>query len=241
MKNKNFIAGFMGVLLFILAGFTIRSFQGNHPPVVKISSPRGNLAYPLHTLIPYSVQVSDAEDGESKYDEINGREVYLEVRYLADTSGFWKKTGLFKETDAPGFSLIRSSNCVNCHLFKTHLIGPSYREISGRYPDTEENIRKLVDHIREGSTGVWGNVKMPSHPELKEEQIGNIVAWILKAGSDPSLNYYTGTEGALQLDPPEGVRENGFFMLTASYLDHGTKEDSLHRLTGYDRIIIRGK
>src|ERR1700687_5880746 len=59
------------------------SFQiSNHTPTVKIIQPQKNAVYIWNSLIPYSVDVSDAEDGESKYQEIQSMEVLVKLKYV---------------------------------------------------------------------------------------------------------------------------------------------------------------
>ncbi len=54
----------------------------NHAPIVKILSPKNNSSYSSNSAIPYEISVSDKEDGESKYQEINPKEVFLEIKYV---------------------------------------------------------------------------------------------------------------------------------------------------------------
>jgi hypothetical protein len=43
----------------------------NHPPTVKIQSPKANDTYAENAQVRYEIDVSDAEDGDSKFQEIN--------------------------------------------------------------------------------------------------------------------------------------------------------------------------
>ncbi len=213
----------------------------NHAPVVKILSPVNNSSYPWASQVPYSISVSDAEDGNSEYEEIAAKQVYLEVRYLADAS---KAQAILAQPvlkDPAGLAEIRSSNCANCHAFKTKLIGPSFHDICRRYSPTKTNIDLLTGRILKGTSGVWGNVKMPSHPELTKPQAEEMVNWILENAGDPDINFLTGTEGSFELTVPPGEKQNGLFILTASYLDHGTKDNPEKKLKGQDIIIVHGK
>jgi len=211
----------------------------NHPPKVKIISPANNSSYPWNSRISYSISVSDPEDGDSRYDEIQAKEVFLEIKYLPGETDITGEMTKDLNDEPEGFTIIKSSNCANCHLFKTKLIGPSYSDISHRYQHTKANEDLLVKRIMEGTSGVWGNVKMPSHPELNLEDTHKIVQWIQKNGSDPNLDYLSGIDGSIQLSPPAGSGNKGIFMLTASYTDHGTTENPKQHITGRDVIAIR--
>jgi len=216
--------------------------QENHPPVVKIISPKNNGPFEFNGLINYEISVTDKEDGDSKYDEINAKEVLLEVRYFADKSRIAPILNKGIQPDAQGMGIMRTSNCFNCHNFNGKSIGPSFYEISKRYPATKANTDTLIKHIREGSTNTWGKEKMPTHAELTNDEIRSTVQWILKHAADPGVDYYIGTEGAFRIKPPTGTVSKSGYLLTASYVDNGLKNaPGKQRLKGEDRVVIFGK
>jgi len=210
--------------------------QQDHAPVIKMTSPANNSTFAPGTQVRYSVTVSDQEDGDSKYDEINQKEVLLEVKYINDESKLSAELNKAVQNDPPGLAAIRTSNCFNCHSFNSKSIGPSFSDINKKYKPVSTDMALISKRIHEGSSGVWGDVKMPSHPELSNEQIQSIVQWIMQNASAPGVDYYIGTEGSFSLPAKHGV-----FLLTASYTDHGTEADSTHRLKGQDVIVIRAK
>ncbi len=61
-------------------------------------------------------------------------------------------------------------DCASCHASDTKMTGPSFSEISKKYPLSKENIEALAIKIKNGGSGVWGNVPMPPHPSITEEQ-----------------------------------------------------------------------
>ncbi len=206
--------------------------QQNNPPTVKIISPKNNSIFPSNTPIHYSITISDKEDGDSKYDEINPKEVLMQVKLLNDTSGV-ETIKKDVQNDPPGLMALRTSNCFNCHSFDSKLIGPSFEEINQRYKPTVENMALLQKRIRQGSIGIWGKVSMPTHPELSNIQIENMVKWIMQNATEPNVHYYTGTEGSFIL------KSENAYLLTASYIDHGINNS--HRLKGQDVIVIHSK
>lgn len=188
-------------------------FQVNHPPAVKIAAP---LSVNAGAAFSYSISVTDKEDGDTKYDEINPNEILLQVQIPVKE----------KKNDVTALHSMMSSNCMNCHTFRSKLIGPSYADISNKYSSSD--IPTLVKHVQEGSKGVWGDVVMPTHPELTGDEITKMVEWIIKSKEDKSVEYYLGKEGSVLLP------KKGSFLLTASYLDH---DKSL----GEDRLLIVAK
>jgi len=214
--------------------------QQNTPPVVKIVSPKNNDAVNLDDPVNYQITVADKEDGDSRYDEINAGEVLLRIQYINDRS---KIPGLLNKRsapDPPGLASIRTSNCFSCHNFRSKAMGPSFFEISKRYPATRSNLDTLIKRVSQGSTGIWGNEKMPSHPELSAAETAAAVQWILKHAADPGINYIPGLRGQFKPDQvmPPG-KKAGALVLTATYSDHGLKDaPGKQRLTGGDALVI---
>jgi len=225
--NKPVIT-FFSISLCLIC-FSFINFQENHPPVVKIISPQANSSFEKDASVTYKISVSDKEDGESRFDEINTKEVLLEIRYL--------KNGKAAPPNPQnnGVNIIMTSNCITCHGFNTKAMGPSFVDINKRYPATKVNIDSLVKRIQLGSTGIWGKEKMPPHPELSIADIKSIVQWITKNAADPNVNYYVGTDGYFRFKPDA---QKGAYQLTASYTDHGLKDVPGKKLRGQDAVTI---
>lgn len=219
----------------------------NSPPVVKILAPKNGSSVELNSQVRYSISVSDKEDGDSKYQEINPLEVLLQVKYIPDASSAAKQLATKQPAAGqnsdeavavpPGLQSMLQSNCLNCHAFNAPLLGPSFFDINGKYGTDATSKNTLVRHVLEGSTGIWGKGVMPSHPELTKEIAETMVQWILEKAGDKNISYYSGTEGAIRLTAPSATGK-GAFMLTASYKDHNTAEDPKNGLTGSETIAI---
>jgi cytochrome c len=222
------------LLSLLLFSFINLKPQENNPPVVKIISPQNSSMYDSNAPVIYKIVVSDKEDGDSKFDEINAKEVLLEVRRLTKSKSAPNKGVQYD----PGLTVIMTSNCINCHNFNSKSIGPSFYEINKRYPITKTNTDTLIKRIREGSSGLWsGKEKMPTHHELTIPETKSAVQWILKNAADPNVNYYTGLEGFFQINPAT----KGTYILTASYTDHGLKDVPGKRLRATDVVTIQSK
>src|SRR6478735_5453471 len=102
------------------------NIQQNNAPVVKIVSPTNRAVVNATSQVNYSITVSDKEDGDSKYDEINVKEVLLEVKYITDTSTLSAMLNASVQNDVAGLAAIRASNCFNCHNFTNKVLGPSF-------------------------------------------------------------------------------------------------------------------
>ena len=78
-----------------------------------------------------------------------------------------------------GLNLVAKSDCFTCHKLREPLVGPPYGEIAKKYDNTPENISLLADKIINGSSGVWGEVQMLAHRDIKKEEAEKMVKYIL--------------------------------------------------------------
>jgi cytochrome c len=62
------------------------------------------------------------------------------------------------------------------------LVGPSFREIAGRYRERADAAPYLADKIRAGGQGVWGNVPMPAQT-LPAEDAQRIAQWLARGAA----------------------------------------------------------
>ncbi len=222
-----------------LALFAFNTFQQNQAPLVKIVKPKNNGNLSLNAPVSYEISVADREDGYSKYDEINAKEVLLEVHYVKDKSKATALVSKGMQPDPPGLTVIRTSNCFSCHNFNSKAMGPSFFEVAQKYKPSKANVDSLVKRISAGSTGIWGKEKMPNHPELSVADIKNTVLWILKNGADANGNYFIGLNGIV---PGTAIKSAGAYVFTASYIDHGLKTaPGKQRLEGRDAMILYAK
>jgi cytochrome c len=221
--------------------FLLISQVPDHPPRVKFIQPEKNFVSDWNALVPYSVEVADAEDGDSKYQEIQSAEVMVRLKYVESNAKAHAYAKQKAYGDTAGMNLMIVSNCFSCHGFKNKLAGPSFLDISKRYLHSDKNSHQMVNHIMKGSTGIWGKETMPSHPELTETMAGRMVKWILKYAEEPELNYFVGLQGMLPLNKPAANVRHGLFVVTAFYTDHGTLDSPNKKITGSDHIFIQMK
>jgi cytochrome c len=206
-------------------------------PVVKIKFPLNKSHFAPRTAVHYVIGVSDPEDGDTRFKEITPGEVFMEVKQVSLSSGV---NGVIKDLEQPdpeAFTLIRTNNCFNCHAFRDKKIAPPFSEIAGKYSVTASVIDSIAYHVIKGSSGIWGSVQMPSHPELTMDQSKEIVRWILKIAKDSTINFLSGLDGSFRM-PGNQKRA---LVLAASYLDHGIKNDPATRLRGEDVISIEAR
>ncbi|WP_394790867.1 c-type cytochrome [Rhodoferax sp.] len=76
-------------------------------------------------------------------------------------------------------ALARKNDCMGCHAVAVQLVGPAYKDVAAKYKGDPEAVAKLVKSIREGSTGVWGQLAMPAHPKISEADLQKLATWVL--------------------------------------------------------------
>lgn len=236
MRNK-----LLSILLFFCCAllFSFWSVQENTAPKVEITSPIKNVKLEWNTIVPYSISVSDKEDGDSGYDEINSNEVVLTVTYFSDSSKVEKYIDKTVSSRSEILSAMVSSNCFTCHKAKDKMIGPSFEEIAKRYSPTLKNKEYLAQKISKGSNGVWGDEIMPAQPELEKENIVKFLDWLFKNARDSNFTFYTGTEGAFRTREKLSDRQGkGIYVLHAQYFDHGMNESNEKSKKGNHSILL---
>ena len=67
-------------------------------------------------------------------------------------------------------SLMEQSDCAACHQIDAASIGPSYVDVANKYSNNDETIQYLADKILNGGSGVWGNIPMSAHPNMKHSE-----------------------------------------------------------------------
>ena len=78
-----------------------------------------------------------------------------------------------------GESLIEASDCKSCHALDKKSVGPSYKMVAEHYKDNKDAQTILMHKIKNGGSGVWGEVAMAAHPNIKDEDLSEMVKWIL--------------------------------------------------------------
>src|SRR5215471_19915730 len=63
-----------------------------------------------------------------------------------------------------GAKLVAANDCLTCHKLDQKSIGPSYYQISERYPFDTGVVENLAHAIIHGSKGLYGQNAMTPHP-----------------------------------------------------------------------------
>lgn len=83
-----------------------------------------------------------------------------------------------------GRNFIEKSDCIACHAVDKVVVGPSYLDIAERYKADANAKDLLVNNIIQGSRGNWGDRPMAAHPQLSEEEVSEMVNYILSLADE---------------------------------------------------------
>lgn len=77
--------------------------------------------------------------------------------------------------------LIKKARCVACHTVDSKRVGPAYRDVAGKYQGQSDAPALLFSKVRQGGTGVWGQIPMPPHDEgkISDADLKAVIQWIL--------------------------------------------------------------
>ena len=75
--------------------------------------------------------------------------------------------------------LAQASGCTTCHGIDKKVIGPAFKDIAAKYRGNKSAEADLVNKVKAGGKGVWGDIPMPPNAHVKDEDIKTLVSWIL--------------------------------------------------------------
>ena len=75
--------------------------------------------------------------------------------------------------------LATKNACTACHAIDKKLVGPSYQEVAAKYKGNAKAEAMLVEKVKKGGVGTWGQVPMPPNANTKDADIATLVKWIL--------------------------------------------------------------
>ena len=81
---------------------------------------------------------------------------------------------------AATLALANAKGCMACHGVANKIVGPGYNEIAQKYQGQADVEAKLVAKVKSGGQGVWGAVPMPPQGHVKDEELAQLVKWILE-------------------------------------------------------------
>ena len=75
--------------------------------------------------------------------------------------------------------LAKKYMCLTCHTVDKKLVGPSYHDVAAKYKGDKGAEAKLVDKVKKGGVGVWGQIPMPPNDKVPDADVRALTKWIL--------------------------------------------------------------
>ncbi|MEX2345453.1 MAG: PQQ-dependent sugar dehydrogenase, partial [Balneolaceae bacterium] len=206
---------------------TVEIISGNTPADVQvdITSENQSFFFP-DTPFSYTVSVDDAEDGSLSGGDISPADVGFQIEFVSE--GFDLKNlnntdygANLSVGDIAARHLMEANFCFSCHQVDVPSVGPMYTEVAEQYENRSDARTYIADKIRNGSSGVWGEIAMPPHASLSNHDAGQIADYILSAGGDnttPDVPLQGDFSSHIGADVQE---EYGSYILRAVYEDRG--------------------
>jgi cytochrome c len=98
---------------------------------------------------------------------------------LATALGLTLASGAFAADPKAAEALARTSGCLACHSVDKKLVGPAYKDVAAKYRNKKGAEAALIQKVKAGGKGAWGEIPMPPNPQVKDADIKTIVQWVL--------------------------------------------------------------
>ncbi|MEO0471576.1 MAG: PKD domain-containing protein, partial [Bacteroidota bacterium] len=211
---------------------------GNEPPQIKIHLSDENRTYWNKRQLDYRIEVLDAEDGSSADNAIDPERVKVTFDYIPEGKDLiLASIGHQRNAVPAGLKLINDSDCKACHAIDQKVAGPSFEDVAKRY--TEADKQQIIHRIIKGSQGIWGETMMAAHPQLKIEDVGTMVDYILSLNPDKQFaEKRLPLEGRLTFAEHLKDEVTGKYVFMVSYLDEGHPEVTGSSLSSVEEVIF---
>ncbi len=214
---------------------------GNDPPTLTIEVAENDSVYWDGKTIDYIITVSDKQDGTTTDGSIDAADVKVTFDYIPEGKDKVKATLGHQRNIVPeGKKQVDAADCKACHAIDQNVNGPSYLNIAEKY--NEDDTGYLVSKIIKGGGGVWGERAMSAHPQLKVEQVAQIVDYILSLQPKQGEEFESlPLEGSLTFDQHMDSKGEGTYILMASYRDKGNAHQSDSELTANGQFVFNSQ
>ena len=75
--------------------------------------------------------------------------------------------------------LAQKNACTACHAVDKKLVGPAYKEVAAKYKGDAKAEAMLVEKVKKGGVGTWGQIPMPANAGLSDADAKTLVKWVL--------------------------------------------------------------
>ncbi|KIC96270.1 ThuA domain-containing protein [Flavihumibacter solisilvae] len=206
----------------------IEVYAGNAAPEVDIQVKGNRSFYFPGRPVQYEVKVTDPGNAAV----VDPADLFVSASFLESADRAQLGHQILSEP-LQGKNLISSSDCMACHKVNEKSVGPAFTAVADRYAKDKTAPAYLAEKIMKGGSGVWGEVAMAAHPDMKEQDAKMIVQYILSLGKDAKKNTLPPT-GSVPV--PAGTNPQQTLVLSASYTDKGNQK--IRPLTGNGSVQL---
>ena len=75
--------------------------------------------------------------------------------------------------------LAKKNACTACHAVDKKLVGPAFKDVANKYRNDKKAEAMLVEKVKKGGVGVWGQVPMPPNTTVSDADVKTLVKWVL--------------------------------------------------------------
>ena len=73
----------------------------------------------------------------------------------------------------------KKNNCTSCHAIDKKVVGPGWQDVADKYKGDAGAAEKLSTVIVKGGRGTWGPMPMPPTSKISDEEVKELVAFVL--------------------------------------------------------------
>lgn len=199
---------------------------GNEPALIDIKlNTNQSFYWPNTAAIKYTVSVNDKEDGAIQQDNAN-----LVIAFAAKADEVAAQGHQQADVATVAKSLMEANGCKACHSYDAKVVGPALNDVAARYKNDKNGLEYLVNKIKKGGSGVWGEVNMPSFATLSDEDRTALATYILSLADvkkslplQGSLNFVANAQAQkiFESDAEPNDIATQSFEFAVSYTDKG--------------------
>jgi cytochrome c len=201
---------------------------GNNEPILNLKIDGNSTFYNPQSIISFESYATDKEDGNNllTINELRVVHASFIAQNISSNSIFCR-----------GKKLVETSDCFACHAMNTKSVGPDFITLNNKYEPNEETIAQLSQKVKNGGSGVWGNVAMSAHPQLSNDQTALMVRYILSNKNIENNQVFSKSSSKISQKLSIPLDENLFVKLKSSYTDKGANNMLSH--TTSDSILLQ--
>jgi cytochrome c len=75
--------------------------------------------------------------------------------------------------------MLTKYGCVACHAVDHKVVGPALQDVGKKYQGQANAKAHLTEKVRDGGSGVWGDIPMTPNPQVPDADLQTLVNWVL--------------------------------------------------------------